>query len=224
MSFPGFPPRALLTALPAQFISRLLPQIQDLAEAKACLYFFWRLGQKRGWPRPVALEEMADLGSGGPPEAELRRGLELAVARGTLLHLALERDGRRQDLYFLNTEADRQALARMAGAPPALPPPAGQALPLEGPRPDIFTLYEQNIGLLTPMLAEELKEAEKLYPPSWLEDAFKEAVDLNKRSWRYIKRILERWAIEGKDSGEPGRHPEAAEKYFRGKYGRIVQR
>ena len=69
-------------------------------------------------------------------------------------------------------------------------------------KPNIFALYEQNIGLLTPMIAEELKEAEKLYPVSWIEEAFKEAVSLNKRNWRYISRILERWASEGKDSGE----------------------
>jgi DNA replication protein len=70
------------------------------------------------------------------------------------------------------------------------------------PAVNIFTLYEQNIGMITPMIAEELKEAEKLYPPRWIEEAFKEAVTLNKRSWRYIARILERWASEGKDSGE----------------------
>jgi DNA replication protein len=60
-------------------------------------------------------------------------------------------------------------------------------------------LYEQNIGPLTPLLAEELMDAERTYPASWLEDAFREAVELNKRSWRYVQRILERWAAEGKE-------------------------
>ena len=30
--------------------------------------------------------------------------------------------------------------------------------------PNIFTMYEENIGLLTPMIAEELRDAEKTYP------------------------------------------------------------
>ena len=57
------------------------------------------------------------------------------------------------------------------------------------------------------MIAEQLKEAEELYPSAWIEDAIFEAVSQNKRSWRYIARILERWEREGRGDGEPGRHP-----------------
>jgi DnaD/phage-associated family protein len=94
-------------------------------------------------------------------------------------------------------------------------------------RADIFALYEQNIGLLTPMIAEELKEAEKTYPTAWIESAFKEAVSSNKRSWKYIARILERWLAEGKDDGKPGGHPKKGidpDKYIKGKYGHLVRR
>jgi DnaD/phage-associated family protein len=98
-----------------------------------------------------------------------------------------------------------------------------------GPRPpavNIFAIYEQNIGMITPMIAEELKEAERLYPPRWIEEAFKEAVTLNKRSWKYIARILERWASEGKDSGEHRRDikKDGPDKYIKGKYGHLVKR
>jgi DNA replication protein len=96
----------------------------------------------------------------------------------------------------------------------------------QAPAVNIFALYEQNIGIITPMIAEELKEAEKIYPRQWIEDAFKEAVALNKRSWRYIARILERWASEGKDSGEHKRDIEkgSPDKYVKGKYGHLVKR
>jgi DnaD/phage-associated family protein len=95
------------------------------------------------------------------------------------------------------------------------------------PQLNIFTLYEQNIGMLTPMIAEELKEAEKLYPSDWIGGAFREAVRLNKRSWKYIARILERWAAEGKSDGKPGRDLEkesGSAKYVRGRYGHMVRR
>jgi DnaD/phage-associated family protein len=94
------------------------------------------------------------------------------------------------------------------------------------PTINIFDLYEQNIGMITPIIAEELKEAERLYPPQWIEEAFKEAVTLNKRSWKYIARILERWASEGKDSGEYKRDikKDDPDKYIKGKYGRFVKR
>jgi hypothetical protein len=62
---------------------------------------------------------------------------------------------------------------------------------------------------------------------AWIEEAFREAASLNKRSWRYIERILERWSTEGKGSGEPGRDTKkkgAPGRYLKGKYGYLVRR
>jgi DnaD/phage-associated family protein len=88
-------------------------------------------------------------------------------------------------------------------------------------RPSVYALYEQNIGLLTPILAERLQDAEGRYPMEWIAAAFEEAVTNNKRSWRYIERILERWAAEGKDSGKdrgPAGRGLDPDKYTKGKY------
>jgi DnaD/phage-associated family protein len=65
-------------------------------------------------------------------------------------------------------------------------------------RPNIFTLYEQNIGLLTPLIAEDLKDAINHYPEEWIEAAFREALQHNKRKWSYISAILRRWETEGR--------------------------
>jgi DNA replication protein len=65
-------------------------------------------------------------------------------------------------------------------------------------RPNVFVLYEQNIGLLSPMIAEELKDAAERYPAEWIESAFREAVLQNKRKWSYIRAILRRWETEGR--------------------------
>jgi DNA replication protein len=89
-----------------------------------------------------------------------------------------------------------------------LAPPSDQNTPryhslrLEIERPNIYALYEQNIGLLLPLVAEELREAEERYPWEWVEAAFREAVQQNKRKWSYIRAILQRWEVEGK-GGEP---------------------
>jgi DNA replication protein len=86
-------------------------------------------------------------------------------------------------------------------------------------RPNIFVLYEQNIGLLQPMIAEELQEAEQSYPAGWIEEAFRIAAEQNVRKWRYIREILERWATEGKDDAEARRGSEADRyRYIKGKY------
>jgi DNA replication protein len=170
--------------------------------------------------------------SGGSPEQALRYGLARAVSRGTLLRLDLERDGKREELYFINTEQDRRAVALIESGELPLGPahtgvPRQAVSPAYGVSPNLFQLYEQNIGVITPKLAEELKDAEKTYPASWLEEAFQEAVRQNKRRWSYVEAILKRWAEEGKDEGKPQRHYKGEidpEEYFKGRYGHLVRR
>lgn len=65
------------------------------------------------------------------------------------------------------------------------------------PPPNIFALYESEIGAITPMIAEDLKLVEKEYPADWVESAIKEAVDHNARNWKYIMAILKRRKAEG---------------------------
>jgi DnaD/phage-associated family protein len=233
-AFNGFPLKTKFTPIPNVFFSEVLPRIDDLAELKVTLHIIGVLYQKKGYPRYVTFDELTSdptlvrgLRGEDDGSSPLRRGLDSAVSRGTLLHLALERNGDVHDLYFVNTEADRKALEKIKSGEIKLGTLAkNEPYPVNSGQHDIFTLYEQNIGMLTPIIAEELKEAEKLYPASWIQDAFKEAVDLNKRSWRYISRILERWAAEGKHDGESGRdsETESSPEEYRRRYGHLLKR
>ena len=235
--FTGFPARMQFTPLPNLFFSTLLPQITDMAELKTTLHILAQLYRKRGYPRFVTYGELssdASLMSGlkkvaKTPEEALRAALAVAARRGTILHLVADGDGGAEDIYFLNTEENKQVIARIQNGELPLPGlKAGVREYVETEElPDIFTLYEQNIGMLTPMIAEELREAEKLYPLDWIRDAIKEAASLNKRHWRYIARILENWLAEGKGSGAYQRKsaPKTGpDKYFKGKYGHMVRR
>jgi DNA replication protein len=73
-----------------------------------------------------------------------------------------------------------------------------QTVQVQVDRPNIFVLYEQNIGLLSPLIADQLRDAASIYPQEWIEAAFREAVQYNKRSWKYISAILRRWETEGR--------------------------
>jgi len=190
-------------SLPESFFTQTLPKIQDLTELKAVLYVAYLTLQKRERPNSVTYKELLSHElAAAMGEVTLRQALDSAVEHGALLQSTANIDGVPEDVYSL-TDDSRQ--------PSSV---------------NIFVLYEQNIGIITPMIAEELQEAEKLYPPQWIGEAFKEAVTLNKRSWRYIARILERWASEGKDSGEHKRDikKDGSDKYVKGKYGHLVQR
>jgi len=233
--FKGFPARTKFTAIPNSFFSALLPQISDIAELKTTLHIFQVVYQKRGYPRFTTYKEllsskslMSSLRGTSPPEEALRQALEMATRRGTILHIVLDRDGAPEDVYFLNTASDRQVAAKIQSGELALSGLKAKEQPYidaEAP-PDIFTLYEQNIGMLTPLIAEELKEAMKLYPETWIKDAINEAIALNKRSWRYIERILERWSTEGRGDGtyRGDSKKKGPDKYIKQKYGHMVRR
>jgi len=70
------------------------------------------------------------------------------------------------------------------------------------PPPPIFKLYTDNIGILTPIIVERLKEMEGEYPAEWIPRAFTEAVEHNGRNLKYISAILDRWKREGPGSGK----------------------
>lgn len=198
--FSGFPAGKLqVTPLPNLFFSELLPNIDDLAELKVTLHLFWLMAHRKT-PYLRASELRADrtlIQSLSTANATLDDALSRAVARGTLLEYSLSDD----TLYFLNTERGRRALEKIEQEHPPRSNLAPEPVtPQE--RPNIFALYEQNIGLLTPLIAEELQEAEREYPNEWIVEAIRLAVEHNKRNWRYARAILERWKTEGRDTGK----------------------
>jgi DNA replication protein len=206
--FPGFPDGKLrLTPVPEPFFSDLLPLIDDLFELKVSLHCMWLLHQKQGDMRHVTLAELEGdeilirglQGNAQTAREGLRAGLERAVARGTLLQVTIVRpSGPDEVWYFLNSERGRGAVARIERGE-WIPPQESGPVHLQTRRPNIFNLYEQNFGLIqSPLLADELKDAERTYPAEWIEDAFRIALSNNARRWAYVQSILSRWQREGR--------------------------
>ncbi len=233
--FNGFPARMEFTPLPNLFFSSLLPQISDIAELKTTLHVLAIIYRKRGFPRFVTYGELlgdASLMSSlkkvaEPPDEVLRNSLKMANERGTIIHLVLDRDGASEDVYLLNTESNRQAVVKIQNGELKLSGLKAKGriyVEAEEP-PNIYTLYEENIGMLTPMIADGLRDAEKQYPESWIRDAIKEAVLHNKRNIKYIVKILENWAAEGRSDGTYQRDSKKTgpDKYFKGRYGHMVR-
>jgi DnaD/phage-associated family protein len=79
---------------------------------------------------------------------------------------------------------------------------------------DLIKLYEENIGLITPIIADELKDICHEYPLEWFKAAVKEACSAGARNLKYIRRILDRWRVDGYLA--PKRKSE-----FRGNYERV---
>jgi len=219
-TFAGFSPGpSRPVALPEAFFTDLLPLIDDLGELQVTLACFRIVMRKAGSPRAIRWADlMADASLCAMVDQDgLRAGLEHAVTRGTLLHIWADVGDGPEELYFINTERGREAVRtlqrgeRPEGLAPAEPPAS------EAERPNIFRLYEQHVGLLTPMLADELRDAETAYPMAWIEDAFRQAVRQNARSWAYVRKILERRERSEK-RGARGQTAQDRRKYIEGEY------
>jgi DnaD/phage-associated family protein len=208
MTFPGFPEDiANQVRIPEQFFDQVLLRIVNLAELKLTLYIFWRLERLEG---PFHYLRFTDLlkdsqlvGSMGkdPDNAStlIKSALNRAVKHGTLLMADLSTVNGQETMIYLNSAKGRAAVDAIQRGEWRMTDSLNHTVELYPQRPNIFQLYEANIGPLTPLIADALRDAEKTYQADWIEDAFRIAVERNKRNWHYIEAILHRWQEEGRD-------------------------
>ena len=226
--FGGFPAgKVRFTRIPASFFSELLPQIDNLVELKVTLYAFWRLDRMETEPRYLQPQDFSEdvifMGGLDGGQAALAEGLQRAVARGTLLNAQLELDSKPRTFYFLNSARGREAVKALQEG--AWKPSGDPRYPIElgQERPNLFKLYEQHIGPLTPMIADVLKDAESEYPAEWLEEALRIAVENNARAWSYVDAILKRWQTQGRDERRTqGDSEKDRRKYVEGEYSDFI--
>jgi DNA replication protein len=228
--------------IPSWFLKEVAPDIRDIEELQVMLAYF-RLASSRGTSEPVSEFEFYEdetlrtalrfEAATLEPVDRIQRGLELAVARDTLLRFAVtEDDGAVHHWLMLATPENRTRFERYRSGmlePPALERSEDRLSRVTAVRPGIFKLYEQNVGLVTPIIADRLVEALSLYPEEWIEDAIAAAVSYNRRNWRYIQRILETWATEGRGHETDRRHQPGTgqfdpERNLRGEYAAVFRR
>jgi DnaD/phage-associated family protein len=128
-----------------------------------------------------------------------------------------------QILYFINSPRGRAAINAIENG--EWRPTGDSQRPVEVvAQPNIYRLYEENIGPLTPLIADALREAEATYPLQWIEDAIRISVENNVRNWRYTAAILERWQIEGRDERKDRQDTQKARRrYVEGEYSDYIE-
>jgi DNA replication protein len=200
--------------IPGTYLREILRRTEDLAELKVILLVAQRTRGMTGQgvslvqlQEPATTRAIVGRHSPEPAEVRLQRAVERAVANGSLLRLTV-RQGSESDIrLWLATAPNRALLEALRRDEPGAGPRLGihPADEVTIYRPNVFALYERNIGPLTPLLAEQLRDAERSYPRAWLEEAIREAVEYNRRNWRYIASILARWEVAGGPDRAPRR-------------------
>jgi len=226
-AFAGFPGIARGTAIPNLFFETVLPGITS---SDALLAFLWvaRIAQDQDneahcatqediWARSAARRSFETLGTGRPGLAE---GLSECVGNGSLLSLRL--DGAQEvEAFFVNNPRSRRVIARARAGQLVIRPGVVVVDPPAASPPGIFRLYEEQIGTITPMVAERLLEIADTYSPDWIADAFRESALRSVRNLRYVERILETWAQEGRanEGTAPDSLADRKRKYVDGRLG-----
>jgi DNA replication protein len=226
-SFDGFPQGEINISIPVSFFSDILPEINNIGEMKVTLYAFWFLQNQEGENPfityadfrndPVLMGSLAEKNQDA--DVVLRQALLCAVKRGCLLQQKISGEADDQELYFLNSPQGRASLQRYSqgswdylGEPHISPT-------LAADKYNIFRIYEDNIGALTPIIAETLIEAETIYPNSWIVEAIQIAVENNVRKWRYIEAVLKSWLEGGRNGTHRQNSEEDHRRYVKGEFG-----
>jgi len=214
--FRGFTDSETFSQLPSSFFHQLLNEIDDAAELKVTIYALWRVAHMDGPFRALSKMDF-DVKELGLSAEGIKLGLDKAVKRGSILKA--EKD---TVVYFLlNSPRGRAGVQSIESG--KWKPGVASTPPQE--RPNIFKLYEENIGPLTPLIADMLKEAEELYRNEWFEEAIAIAVKNNKRNWKYVDAILKRWKEEGthgqKDQQSSGK---SSERYTDSQFSEFLKR
>jgi DnaD/phage-associated family protein len=221
--FKGFSKDETFTPIPDSFLRDLIHQIEDINELKVTLYALWRVEHLEARVRFLRERDFqTDEGfMNGITLKGLRSGLRKAVQRGTLLSVASNAERDTGLLYFVNSPRGRAAVESIKKGKWA---PGDETPAPVKEQANIFKLYEENLGALTPLIADALKDAEKDYPGEWIAEAIEIAVKSNKRNWRYVEAILKRWKEEGHAKKQGSRNAkEDRRKYTEGKFADFVE-
>lgn len=209
--FGGFPAVGKATVIPNQFLTIVLPELQSPGGLLAFLLVSHVCQEQKTEARFATLDQLLAIPGARKAAGRLAggrdglaSGLEECREAGALLGVRLNGPAGTEWLYFVNNPASRKVIARArAGELKLKPETAVAPIDIEE-RPGIFRLYETQVGTITPLVGDRLIEAEEMYPAEWIERAFQEAAELNIRNWRYIERILQRWAEEGRANETAG--------------------
>jgi len=210
------------TGIPDVFFRELLPKLEDINEIKLCLYILWKAYAIGDFGMPVTtadilLDEifMSGLKSSSDGAEKLVANILNKMVVSNILIKIRSESIEEPDIYFINSPLGRKAATDKSQK---LQP---VKTTLDQIQPNIFRLYQENIGPLTPIIADALREAEDNYPVEWVEEAIKIAVQNNVRRWRYVDSILDRWQKEGRDGTDREDDQEDYRRYIKGEYGEI---
>ena len=188
------------TRVPNAVLGRVLSSVDDPNVVKLVLRAVWLLERQNGYPRFIASEQLRSdrvLSVIFGDAETFERTLEDVVALGVLARVSVNGVER----LMLNTESARRTSVEMMGGEvvqeedddsDGWDAPAERSMPANA-----FRAYEDNIGMLSPMIRESILSSLEDFTDDEITRAIRIAVENESRSWSYVSAILRRWRNKG---------------------------
>ena len=214
--FEGFRTGSKAVAIPVEFFNELMPTLNRGVEIRVVLHVIYMIFRKSGRIRAVSFEELVNETSLRAALSEdtyrfqIKEALDRGVQAGALLECHLNQH---DFLYFLNNEGGRRQYQQIQMGTLAFSEDSQIATSINLNKTTPIIAYEQEIGTVTPAIAEAIREAEGIYPTEWIIEALNLASTNNARSWRYVDAILKRWNKEGRNDETNWRNNESTDPY-----------
>ena len=196
------------TRVPNAVLGRVLSNIEDADEIKLILRAIWLLEHQRGYPRYITRDDLRRdrvLSVAIPDQSDFDRILKSAIERGVFLEASINDNS----CLMFNTESARRALIEVSPTTDNLNKDNdGWETPADSTAPtDAFWAYEENIGILSPMIRQSILAALEDFTDEDITRAIRIAVENESRSWSYVSGILRRWTNEGIPSEQRSEQP-----------------
>lgn len=198
------------TRVPNLVLGRVLAEVEESMTLKLILRAIWLLEHQRGFPRYISTEDLRRdrvVSRLIRDELELSKCLNSAKAHGILIEVSVNGN----ECLMLNTEsAERTSFDAIA----LIETPENDSDGWDSPTtsvmpPDAFRAYEENIGLLSPMIRENILSALEDFTDEDITHAVRIAVENESRSWSFVAGVLRRWLRDGvpheRNDGQSGR-------------------
>ncbi len=235
--FDGFRDKPiLLIDIPDQFFTDILPIIADLHQLKLALYLLFTFGKIESGFHYTTLFTILDkmeidqiLGfeeidpSRDSLIEHLKTNLKNLSELGIIFLVDTGLPDKPDTLIFLNSSKGRAAIQAYQNGQLSVEGNIIGNSAWENSKPSLFTLYEDNIGPLTPIIADAIIDAENDYPERWISEAINLSAKRNIRNWNYINAILKKWRQNGRDESveAEGEKPDY-KKYSDGEFADLI--
>ena len=186
------------TRVPNAVLGRMLSSIDEIDEIKLILRAIWLLERQRGYPRYITCDDLRRdrvLSVTIPDRSDFDRILRLTIEHGIFIQISINNN----ICLMFNTDSARRASIEVSSSAVSLNKDGDywETPAISNAPADAFRAYEENIGILSPMIRQSILAALEDFTDEDISHAVRIAVENESRSWSFVAGVLRRWARDG---------------------------